>query len=158
MGFPESFQTKVVGVTFCEGYPENLYACQKAFEDHLPQLQRCTCSDWSTCRVCRGTGRVGGGRPMWAGFGLGELEPLPVVLIRRPENKFDSNAIEVHVPIIGQMIGHLPASMAVTMAPLMDSGTKFRAGVGSVNVMPGAEDQPGITIVVEAHQHQEQRT
>lgn len=154
MSFPEDFNFKVVGVTFVEGYPDNLYQLQQAFEDHLPQLRRCHCSDWSTCRECRGTGRVGGGRPMWAGFGLGELEPLPVVFIRRPENRFDTNAIEVHVPSIGQMIGHIPATLAATMAPKMDAGWSIRAGVGSVLVTEGHEDRPGISIVVKQKEQQ----
>lgn len=86
---------------------------------------------------------------MWAGFGPNEAEPLPVVLIRNPTNPHDSNAIEVHVPAIGQMIGHVDRGLAATLAPMMDAGWSCRAGVGSVLVSEGHEDRPGVTIVVQ---------
>ena len=90
---------------------------------------------------------------MWAGFEVGDLEPLPVVLIHNAANKHDSNALEVHVPAIGQMIGHIPATLAAKLSPMIDAGWEYRAGVGSVLVTEGHEDRPGISIVVKEVEH-----
>lgn len=51
-------------------------------------------------------------------------EGLAVVLVRRPTNPHDPNAIEVHVPAIGDdgMVGHLPRDRAAELAPSLDGG------------------------------------
>jgi len=82
-----------------------------------------------------------------------QVEMMTAVLIRNPDNPHDANAIEVHVPALGDngMIGHLNKNVAKRLAPELDSGEKnWRAGVQSVNIMPGQEHQPGITIRIEA--------
>lgn len=75
-------------------------------------------------------------------------EPLTVVLIRNPDNEYDANAIEVHVPSIGDdgMIGHLTRPIAARMAPEMDKGIIWSAEVESVLINPDHLDRPGISI------------
>lgn len=76
-------------------------------------------------------------------------EPLSVVLVRNPGNAYDSNAIEVHVPALGEewaMIGHLTRPIAARLAPEMDGGTRWAAAVESVLIHPDHLDNPGISI------------
>ncbi len=47
-------------------------------------------------------------------------------LVREPENAFDKNAIAVHHIEDGKL-GHLAASLARVLAPMIDHGYKFRA-------------------------------
>lgn len=126
---PNDFTFKVVGLTFVEGYPQNLYALQAAMQTLLPRS-------------------VDGVSPIFAGFRENDAEPLPVVLKRRPENPHDTNAIEVHAPQIG-MIGHVPRDVAARWAPDLDTGDKFRTGVAAILVAPGHEENPGISIVAQ---------
>lgn len=80
----------------------------------------------------------------------GNDEPIPAVLIRNPENPHDGNAIEVHVPALGDgaMIGHLPRDLAARLAPWMDRGEEWQAGVSKVFINPDHPDRPGIDIAV----------
>lgn len=75
-------------------------------------------------------------------------EPLAVVLKRNPDNQYDSNAIEVHVPAIGDggFIGHLTRPIAARMAPELDRGERWLAEVGDVLIDPDHMDRPGISI------------
>lgn len=75
-------------------------------------------------------------------------EPLAAVLIRNPKNEYDANAIEVHVPALGEhgMIGHLTRPIAARMAPEMDEGVIWSAEVDSVLIDPDHLDRPGISI------------
>jgi hypothetical protein len=76
-------------------------------------------------------------------------EPLTVILVRNPENAYDSNAIEVHVPALGErwaMIGHLTRPIAARMAPEMDAGVRWAAEVVSVLIDPNHLDNPGVSI------------
>lgn len=75
-------------------------------------------------------------------------EPLTVVLERNPANQFDANAIEVHVPALGDagMIGHLERPIAARMAPEMDNGVLWLAELGDVLIKPDHLDRPGISI------------
>lgn len=86
-------------------------------------------------------------------------EPLPVILVRNPENEYDANAIEVHVPSLGEewgMIGHLTRPIAARMAPEMDAGGRFVAEVVSVLIDPDHPDRPGISIHVDRAPEEEQ--
>lgn len=108
------FYTKVVGVSFVNAYPDNLYALDQA--QHEAQQSG---------------------------------EPLSVILVRNPENQYDSNAIEVHIPALGErwaMIGHLTRPIAARLAPEMDAGTRWAAAVESVLIAEGHLDNPGISI------------
>lgn len=111
------FESKVVGVSFVPGYPNNLHSLEEA------------------------AGRA---------YVKGE-EGLTALLVRNPNNEFDENAIEVHVPAIGDegMIGHLPRDLAGKLAPLIDDGMKWGAMVKNVYINPDHPDRPGIAIVVE---------
>lgn len=75
-------------------------------------------------------------------------EAVPVVLIRNPQNKFDANAVEVHVPSLGSegMVGHVPAPLAARLAPEMDSGVEWAGTVQAILITPGQEHQPGMLI------------
>jgi hypothetical protein len=76
-------------------------------------------------------------------------EPLVAVLIRNPDNEYDGNAIEVHVPSLGDewgMIGHMMAPLAARLAPELDAGERWQAEVEAVLVNPDHPDRPGISI------------
>jgi len=83
-------------------------------------------------------------------------ESLVAILVRNPANEHDANAIEVHVPALGDyaMIGHVPARIAERLAPEMDGGQPWSALVESVLIDLEHMDRPGISIqcgrVVEA--------
>lgn len=83
--------------------------------------------------------------------GTALTEPLTAILRRNPDNPYDANAIEVHVPALGDhaMIGHLPAkNVAARLAPLLDAGETWRASITSVLIDPAHEDRPGISVEV----------
>lgn len=111
---------KVVGVTFVPTYPSNLHQLQALY-------------DWqgSSARHV-------------------EPEPLSVVLRRNPDNRYDPNAIEVHVPALGTegMIGHLSREHAAIIAPMMDAGRHFAAHVHRCKILPSQPQNPGIEIAV----------
>lgn len=78
-------------------------------------------------------------------------EEYPVAVLRRnPENLYDANAIEVHVPALGDagMIGHLPAAVAAKLAPLIDAGERWQAWFTSVRIASEHEDRPGATVTI----------
>lgn len=75
-------------------------------------------------------------------------EPLPVVLIRNPDNQHDANAIEVHQPSVG-MIGHLPREVAARLAPCLDDGETWQATLLPVRISPEAPEQPGVDVRIE---------
>lgn len=85
-------------------------------------------------------------------------EMLTVVLRRDPDNEHDPNAIEVHVPALGDdaFIGFVQREVAARLAPEMDAADRgetprrWKAGVSNIRVWPHLPDQPGITIRVEA--------
>ena len=74
-------------------------------------------------------------------------EELACVLVRKPDNEHDPNAIEVHVPQEGiGMIGHINRGVALRLACELDLGIPWRAELHQVLVSPGHEDRPGIEI------------
>lgn len=121
---PSPCALRVVGVSFVDGYPANLLALRESAERR-----------WL---FSGGTFASGGGP---------EPEPIPAVLIRNPDNAHDANAVEVHVPEVG-MIGHVPARLAERLAPELDGGVRWQAGVESVNVHPDHLDRPGIGVTL----------
>lgn len=78
-------------------------------------------------------------------------EPLAAVFVRNPANEYDANAIEVHVPSLGDdaMIGHVPRHIAAWLAPEIDSGSTFQVGVDGVWINPEHPDRPGISVRAE---------
>ncbi len=73
-------------------------------------------------------------------------ERLNVQLIRRPDNPYDRNAIEIHVPALGAQIGHVDRANAARLAPRMDAGDRFFAQVLWCRIDPEHTDRPGIDI------------
>jgi hypothetical protein len=76
-------------------------------------------------------------------------EPLTVILVRNPDNEHDPNAIQVHVPALGEewgFIGYLTAPIAARMAPELDDGQEWQAEVVSVLIDDRYPDRPGISI------------
>jgi hypothetical protein len=116
---PPRIGGKVVGVTFLDNYPAVVY-----------DLERLAKS-----RVARGE--------------VDEMEPIQAVLVRRPDNPHDANAIEIHVPLLGQMVGHLRRAEAAALAPHLDAGVTYQACITDVVVHPDHPDKPGINIRIE---------
>lgn len=77
-------------------------------------------------------------------------ERLAVVLVRNPANPHDANAIEVHVPALGDMamIGHLARDVAARLAPRLDAGDRYVTEVSWVRIDPTHLDRPGIDIAI----------
>lgn len=77
-------------------------------------------------------------------------ERLTVVLVRNPANPHDANAVEVHVPALGEMamIGHISRDNAARLAPLMDSGVRFAAEIAGTRIHPNHIDRPGIDVAI----------
>lgn len=87
-------------------------------------------------------------------------ERLAVVLVRNPDNPHDTNAVEIHVPALGDMamIGHVPRDDAVRLAARMDAGDEFVAEVAWCRIDPAHTDRPGIDIAVARVLHRPDRT
>lgn len=75
-------------------------------------------------------------------------EHLTVVLIRNPTNQYDTNAIEVHVPALGNngMVGHVAAPVAAQLAPAIDAGTPIQSDIFAIQINPTHPDRPGLEI------------
>lgn len=80
----------------------------------------------------------------------GAMEPIPAVLIRRPDNDVDPNAIEVHVTCLGDngRIGHIPRAVAARLAPHLDADEPWQAAVVGVRQIDWKPEQPGIDVEV----------
>lgn len=75
-------------------------------------------------------------------------ESLSAVLKRAPDNPYDANAVEVHVPAVG-MVGHLSRDDAAMVAPMLDSPMiRCLASVYGVRIASNNPDNPGIDILV----------
>lgn len=72
-------------------------------------------------------------------------ERLTALLMHNPDNAYDTNAIEVHVPSVG-MVGHAPAPLAKRLAPLLDAGEVWQGEVVAVLISEENINRPGITI------------
>ena len=139
------FEAKVVGVSFVRGYPGTLYRLDDVWQEKTNPV----------CHFCGGTGVAQSEIPVGAvscdpcqGTGRLEGEPLPAVLIRNPDNEYDPNAVQVHVPSLGDdgFIGHLTRPIVTRMAPEMDAGVVWSAEVVNVLIDPEWLDRPGISI------------
>jgi len=127
MALPDQFKTKVVGVTFVKGYPSNVLRLNDIAAERY---------------LINPSGSFGDDtRP----------EPIPSVLVRNPDNEFDDNAVEVHVPALGDegMIGHLPRSVAERLAPLIDSGEEWRSTITLVAVSVDHPHNPGVQLTLD---------
>lgn len=115
---PASLTSGVVGVSFCPAYPDSLHRLEAAAAVAL-----------------------------WRGEATA-IEAIPAILRRNPRNEHDPNAVEVHVPMLGEAghIGHLPAALAARFAPELDAGVRWRAEVIEVIVRDDAPHRPGIKV------------
>lgn len=112
----DEFDIHVVGVSFCEAWPGNLY--------ELETMQ-------------------------FMAEDMGE--PIPVVLIREPDNPHDPNAIAVHVPSLGEImgkVGHVPAALAKRFAPHLDAGEQWQGNITQLRLDHNHPQQPGLQIHV----------
>lgn len=109
------FTTKVVGVSFVDGYPDNLQVLSDAIRDAPVDLPG---------------------------------EGVSAILIHNPDNQADPNAVEVHVPALGEYarIGFLTRPVAARLAPELDAGTPWSGQVLDVLIDPQYPDRPGISI------------
>jgi hypothetical protein len=125
-GMPKNFHTKIVGMTFVPGYPENVYTLRDAeapeddddlFGDDLLEEKS------------------------------GEVE-IRLAMRRNPQNPHDANAIEVHAPQLGEksMLGHVPAPIAARLAPVLDAGGEWCIFLERIAVVPGKESNPGLHV------------
>jgi len=116
---------KVVGLTFIDAYPTNVQSLEL-----LVTEAQVDALGWSSDAVDR---------------------PVDVVLIRNPENEFDRNAIEVHIPLLGRrsMIGHVPRLLAEKLSPSLDRGDVWESRVLSVLVSDENPDLPGVEVLLE---------
>jgi hypothetical protein len=122
---------RVVGMTFYPGYPENVHRLAELLDE------------W-TVRSIRDADSFGS---------TGTPETPAAVLIRRPDNAHDPNAIEVHVPVLGAdaMLGYVPADAAMRWAPKMDAGQVVQAWVTAIPVNPDHLERPAVEILVRVH-------
>lgn len=79
-------------------------------------------------------------------------ECMAAVLRRNPDNIYDANAIEVHVPSVG-MVGHVPAELAAELAAHLDAGEVIAATVSGVAIDPDHPDKPGLDVRVSSLDH-----
>ncbi|MEO8267358.1 MAG: HIRAN domain-containing protein [Ilumatobacteraceae bacterium] len=75
-------------------------------------------------------------------------EWLAAVLRRDPNNEYDRNAIEVHVPGGSGHCGFVPSQLARILAPILDSGTIISAHAVEVRIHPESPNQPGLTLAL----------
>jgi hypothetical protein len=118
------FRVHVVGVSFVGEpvpYPENLRRVEAAWEARELLAQT---------------------------VGAPDGEGIPAVLMRNPANRVDANAVEVHVPSVGSMIGHLPRALAQRIAPALDAGQLYEATIYDVRTDPDHPERPGVHVVV----------
>ena len=130
---------KVVGVSFIPGYPDNLLLLSEEIERRKGESV-----GWNSSISNEASDGL------FAGIAP-DIDSISLVLIRNPDNEFDDNAIEVHVPWLGRgntLIGHVSANQAAKYAPLMDSGWEYDGCIFSVDVLPEKPNQPGITIEI----------
>lgn len=69
-----------------------------------------------------------------------------VDLVRNPDNKYDSNAIEVRMNT--KMLGHIPKETAARIAPELDRGIKYEATIFHVRISPENPNNPGLDILL----------
>lgn len=126
-GHSDTKIVKVVGVSFVPTYPSNLHQLQALY-------------DWQA-QATHPSETLPNGI---------QVEPLSVVLRRNPANPYDANAVEVHIPALGDegMIGHLAREHAAIIASMIDRGDILQAHVHRCRVLPSAPQNPGIDIAI----------
>lgn len=128
-------KVRVVGISYVDSYPDNLYKLAEVMEQETVTSVRTAGS--------------------WADIGAPAPEGPAVLLVRNPDNQYDTNAIEVHVPSLGRhgMVGHIPAKdgTAERWARRLDAGAIMTGTVTAVAIHPDHLDNPGLEIEVTLH-------
>lgn len=73
-------------------------------------------------------------------------EPLAAILIRQPGNEADPNAVEVHVPATGGLVGFIPTHLSDLLARSIDDGQPWSAWVIGIAVNDEHPERPGIQV------------
>lgn len=154
-GLTSPFEVKVVGVSFTPHYPDNLHDLAEMVNRPPLPVPHYSQGEQAQLSLDQDYDRMLEEHFNWRP----PTEPLVVVLVRNPDNNFDANAIEVHIPALGEMgfIGHLTRPIAARLAPEIDSGTQWAAAVVSVLIDPDHMDRPGISIECVRAPEQEQQ-
>lgn len=122
MGTTATKNLRVAGVTFRPGYPKNLHRLREIIEaDQIDEIR---------------------------GDLIEPASPIEVLLVREPDNQYDPNAVQVHLPILGRegFVGFIPATTAIKLAPKLDAGLEVEAAVVGVWVTDHAPEKPGLEI------------
>lgn len=126
---------RVTGMSFHPGYPDTIL-------DLAASIEQATTDDILSTTSW---GEIDGPSP----------EGPTVLLVRRPDNEYDANAIEVHVPSLGRygFVGHVPAEIAARWAKRIDPPDPQipEAHVSAVPIDPGHLELPGLEIAVTFH-------
>jgi hypothetical protein len=74
-------------------------------------------------------------------------EGLAAVLIPEPDNAYDANAMQVHVPAIDQMVGYVPRQIAARMQIMLRDGYVPRdCMVYATRIHPDHPGNPGLDV------------
>lgn len=78
-------------------------------------------------------------------------EPLAAVIVRCPDNPYDANACEVHIPALGEIgfVGHITAPLAARLAPDIDGGGQWQGHVVQLKINEKYPDRPGLEVHLE---------
>jgi hypothetical protein len=122
---PKGFETKVVGVTFCDGYPRNLYQLEEEVTaNYLSGIDRPIMAD-----LVRDPGN--------------EHDPNA---IRVEVRGIVRGIATLEEGVILGHIGHVGRGLAARLAPEIDRGEQWEAEVRQVLVHPDNPRNPGIVL------------
>lgn len=129
---------EVVGLTFVPGYPDNLHRLHYSLK--LNQARRSL--KLNQARI-RWVGNEDDGYSTPA-------ESFPVQLIPDPANPHDPNAVEVHIPSLGNRVGYLGRHHAAIVSPFLQDRANWltQAWVYRVRIDPDHPNQPGLDIAI----------
>lgn len=79
-------------------------------------------------------------------------EKLACIIVRDPDNEYDPNACQVHIPALGDagFIGYITKPIAARLAPTIDAGVVWDGHVSYLKIHPDHPERPGIEITLEA--------
>lgn len=79
------------------------------------------------------------------------VEGITVLILRAPDNPYDSNACEIHMPALGVdgILGYAPRAVAADLAPAIDAGIRILARITGIFINDAAPDNYGIAVEVD---------
>lgn len=79
-----------------------------------------------------------------------EPEGIRASLKRDPNNEYDPNAIEVHIPCLGKdsHVGFLPKALSEKLASRIDNGIHYTVRAVEVNINHDNPRQPGLHVKI----------